>query len=797
MKLYTCQQELVDRLGSPALTSRLIGDEMGIGKTVEALAIDIGLRKRLAGHRQTLIIAPRQTHEDPWKSTIEAYTDKEACIIDRKNRAPFITAAKNAQYEYFVCHYEAMRLMPELAQIMWAHVILDECVPQDTEILTREGWKTYDQLTIGEEVLGYDSNEMVWTKLLAVNLPGVRETGTLSVKGFSVRTTSEHQWIMRNKAHGAERKVTSSGHKPRGDHQEIVLAAPFAGGHLPVTPEEASIIAWILGDGGIYPLKKTGTGKPTSYSAFIFQTKPDCCERIDKLLSSIEHTKSPVRQGGFGSSRQAYRWRISIQYIRDLYNRAGLDYKNPKDNLIRFVLGLSSDARASFCHDFELAEGNNSSRQYKKVDGIFSPPQRGVCQNPGPVQDALRLSFFLEGFYPSVIKQTNMFSITRPAKRADSFEWVTDGNQEKVWCPTTETGNWVMRQGSLIAITGNCHRIKNRKAQQTLAVKRLQTLYKTAMSGTPADDKPQDLWSTLNFLYPKQFSSYWRFVQQFCVLETGTTPGGHRTYEKIVGAREDTVGTLLKQIEPFYVRRLKEDVLKDLPSKYYSRIRVDLLPGQRKVYDSLRSDMLAWIGENEDQPLSVPQVVSQLVRLQQAALASLEWAPVRAGSQDTKVTLKEPSAKLDALVELLQDERPLPAVIFSQSKSMVYLVVSRLRKEGLRVVEFTGDTPDVARHRSVKDFQSGAADAFVGTIAAGGEGITLTRSSTVIFLDRSWTPAKNLQAEDRLHRIGQKNAVQVVDFFARDTVDSDVRDANIRKWSQLRAILGDTRVRRS
>jgi SNF2 family DNA or RNA helicase len=476
MKLYPPQQELVDKLGNPKISARLIGDEMGIGKTIEGLGCDLRLRGSVSGYRKTLIIAPRSTHEDPWAETITKFTGKRVFVIDRKDRPSFIRALKSMDYEYYVCHYEALRLMKkELQSVQFFNIILDET-----------------------------------------------------------------------------------------------------------------------------------------------------------------------------------------------------------------------------------------------------------------------------------------------------------------------------------------HRIKNRKAQVTLTVKTLKTMYKTSMSGTPADDKPQDLWSTLNFLYPGKYASYWAFVNKYCLIEIElikTRYGGMQQVRKIVGVNKEAVPALLQEIEPFYMRRLKKDVLKDLPDKFYSELRVDLSDPQRKVYDDLREQMLAWIGAHQDQPLSVTVVVAQLVRLQQAALATLEfsqeYATLRPGQRGMKpkIRLIEPSTKLDALVEVVQDEGISPFVVFSQSKSMINLTAERLTKEGLRVATYTGDTLDQDRALAITGFQGGRFDVFASTIASGGEGITLTKASTVFFFDRSWSPSKNIQAEDRLHRIGQKNAVQVIDIVARDSVDQRVRDTNIRKWSALRTMLGDDRAR--
>jgi SNF2 family DNA or RNA helicase len=352
-------------------------------------------------------------------------------------------------------------------------------------------------------------------------------------------------------------------------------------------------------------------------------------------------------------------------------------------------------------------------------------------------------------------------------------------------------------------ICDEVHRVKNRKAQQTQALKRLDTFYRTGLSGTPADDKPADIWSVLNWLYPKEFRSYWKFVNTYCINEPTNGKYGN-TFRKITGVNTAALPTLHKQWEPWYIRRKKEDVAIELPPKTYTTLHVDLLPQQRKAYDQMRKDMIAWVGDQEDTPLVAGQVVSQLVRLQQFALASVEFQGeyvsdvYRAGREEDrgirrKVVLTDPSSKLDRLVELIEGNPNEPLVVFSQSRGMVELCVRRLQSKDVSIRPYTGSVSKADRSVAVKQFQAGDVQVLAGTIAAGGEGITLHRASTVVFLDRAWNPTRNRQAEDRLHRIGQLRPVQVIDFVARDTVDMGRLQRVANKWENLLWLLGDKR----
>jgi SNF2 family DNA or RNA helicase len=334
----------------------------------------------------------------------------------------------------------------------------------------------------------------------------------------------------------------------------------------------------------------------------------------------------------------------------------------------------------------------------------------------------------------------------------------------------------------LHVIADECHRAKNRKAQQTKALKAIKRVaYMTAMSGTPVVNRPDELWSILNWLYPKTYTSYWRFFNKYVETETKYFRG--RTVRVTVGPKN--LDKIHEEIEPFYVRRRKEDVLPDLPDKYYTEIKVDLTPVQRRAYDTMRKEMIAWIGEHEEEVLAAPVVIAQLIRLQQFAVAFAEYEPDLG-----RIRLSEPSSKLDALMEVL-DESEEPVVVFSRFKQLINLAARRFDTASIPYVTLTGSTSQDERRENVTQFQKGNVHVFAGTLGAGGIGITLTRASTVVFLDRDWSPALNRQAEDRLHRIGQLNAVHVIDIVARNTVDLGKRQMLELKESWIRAILGD------
>jgi SNF2 family DNA or RNA helicase len=356
-------------------------------------------------------------------------------------------------------------------------------------------------------------------------------------------------------------------------------------------------------------------------------------------------------------------------------------------------------------------------------------------------------------------------------------------------------------------IADEAHRAKNRKAQQTHALKRLPTMHKLALTGTPADNRPTDIWSILNWLYPRTWTSYWNFERNYVrikahnvgVCNAAGCDGYHRNaYREIVGVANPR--EFRQRISPYYIRRLKEDpeVGLELPEKIHTTIKVDLLPQQRRAYEQMRKNMLAWIGEHENEPIAAPIVVAQLVRLQQFAggYGQLEAVKVRdkdTGELTTKMVLRltEPSSKLDAMMELISDHDDKQFVVFSQSRQLMELLAARLERSNISHCLFTGNTPQGDRGRLVAEFQSGRRRVFAGTVSAGGVGLTLTAASVLLRPDRHPSPAVNKQAEDRLHRIGQKNNVQIIDIVANNTLDQQRIDQIEMKWQVIKQLLGE------
>lgn len=361
------------------------------------------------------------------------------------------------------------------------------------------------------------------------------------------------------------------------------------------------------------------------------------------------------------------------------------------------------------------------------------------------------------------------------------------------------------------------HKIQNRKTKVSLALKDIDATFKTGLSGTPAYDKPDDLWSVLNWLYPTYWTSYWSYFDRHVLW---VDYNGYKTVIGVANQQE-----LQDKMRGFYIRRKKEEVLTDLPDKYHTQRFVDLTPKQRRAYNQMRDSMLAWVGENEDQAVNAPVVVAQLTRLQQLAAAHATYITEhkakrlvtevereRARLEGTLVDAKgwlvdedgkkilfatdvlklaDPSSKIDAAMEIL-DSTDRQVVFFSQFSQVIDLFCKRMETAGITYGKYTGATGAADRQNIVDGFKAGKIRVFAGTLGAGGTGLDgLQVADTVVFFDRAWSHSTNEQAIARLHRIGQKNAVHVIDLIATGTIERKRMDKINLEWQWIKELLGE------
>lgn len=308
-----------------------------------------------------------------------------------------------------------------------------------------------------------------------------------------------------------------------------------------------------------------------------------------------------------------------------------------------------------------------------------------------------------------------------------------------------------------VLIFDEAHKIKNRKAKQTKAAKKLKADHIYLLTGTPMLNRPDELWSLLNRLYPDRFSSYWRFAEYYCTIT-------HNGFGKVIETGTPEQQEKLKQLlAPIMLRRTKKEVLTELPDKIYKKFIVELKGEQAKAYETMERDAITTLSNGET--IAAPVVIAQIIRLRQIAVST----------QLLSDSVAE-SAKFEALLEFIQDNQARhKIVVFSQFRRAIELFSKQLDDAGIRWVSVTGAIKQEDRHQATKDFQNNNnVRVMLATIEAAAHGLTWTSADVAVFLDRHWTPAINTQAEDRLHRIGQKNCVTIVNMIAKDTVEERI-----------------------
>jgi SNF2 family DNA or RNA helicase len=237
-------------------------------------------------------------------------------------------------------------------------------------------------------------------------------------------------------------------------------------------------------------------------------------------------------------------------------------------------------------------------------------------------------------------------------------------------------------------------------------------------------------------------------------------------------------------VRPFILRRLKRDVLKELPDKIESTLAVTLTQEQRKLYlatlAQTKKDLAAKLAQN-DGPQNRIAVLAALTRLRQLCC---DPALVYEGYQGG-------SGKLDACLELVESSHQSGhrMLLFSQFTRMLDLLQGELTKRGIAYFRLDGSTPKQQRQNLVNDFNAGSVPVFLISLKAGGTGLNLTGADVVIHYDPWWNISAQNQATDRTHRIGQTNRVQAFKLIAQDTIEEKILKMQEQKYELAQKII--------
>ncbi|MCI6260898.1 MAG: DEAD/DEAH box helicase [Pyramidobacter sp.] len=321
--------------------------------------------------------------------------------------------------------------------------------------------------------------------------------------------------------------------------------------------------------------------------------------------------------------------------------------------------------------------------------------------------------------------------------------------------------------------------VKNMSTKRSAAVMGLHGDFRMIMTGTPIENRLSELWNLFRFLNPGLLGSLERFNRRFA--------------SPVAAGDDGARGRLRRAIAPFLLRRVKEQVLDDLPERTEVTRRIELSPQERAFYEALRQSAVETIDAAGDSPEADKRfaIFAQLMKLRRCCCA------VSLVSDGVGAAI--PSSKLEALLELVDELRESGhrALVFSQFTDHLRLIEQALAERGVPCLYLDGSTPPGKRAELVRSFQSGRGDCFLISLRAGGTGLNLTGADFVVHMDPWWNPAVEDQASDRAYRIGQTRPVAVYRFVAAHTVEEKIVELHRSKRRLADSLLAGAEAPRS
>ena len=318
-------------------------------------------------------------------------------------------------------------------------------------------------------------------------------------------------------------------------------------------------------------------------------------------------------------------------------------------------------------------------------------------------------------------------------------------------------------------ILDEAHRIKDRNSANAKAAFELSKIeYKIALTGTPAPNKPDEIWSILHFLYPKQFTSYWNFVNKYLTTFKMRNSSGKQFIE-ITGIKPSEVQNFVALLNKCSTQRKRKDVMSWLPEKEHQRILLPPTKEQTRYLTELRKYF-------ETEHVVTQTVLDRLIRYRQICLDPMI------------LDLKSKSPKTEWILDYLKDYPDKPTIIFSKFTTYIDRLKEQIDKPYGVIV---GATPAKQRALYIKAFQTGIIDLLIIQIDAGKEALTLDRAEAIIFTDK-FPPVGDIeQAEDRFVATTEEKANKahvIYELILKGTYDEQIYELLEERASAVDAI---------
>ncbi len=334
---------------------------------------------------------------------------------------------------------------------------------------------------------------------------------------------------------------------------------------------------------------------------------------------------------------------------------------------------------------------------------------------------------------------------------------------------------WLQKNDWNVVVLDEAQAIKNYQTKRAQVCFKLQAQFKMITTGTPIENNLSELWSLFHFINPGLLGSFSTFSKTYM--------GGNSTLGM---SSKSSVTILKKMIAPYILRRIKSDVLSELPEKTEIILRAVFSPAERDFYESLRIKAVEDIETELNPGKRMIKMLTELTRLRQAACH-----PSLLNSD-----LQFPSAKLELFWSVLEEilDAGHKVLVFSQFVRFLKIIENELVSKKIDHHYLDGSTPQKKREAMVNEFQRGKGEVFLISLKAGGVGLNLTAADYVIHLDPWWNPAVENQATDRAHRIGQVRPVTVYKIVTEGTVEEKVMALHGQKLELAKGILEGSEV---
>ena len=341
----------------------------------------------------------------------------------------------------------------------------------------------------------------------------------------------------------------------------------------------------------------------------------------------------------------------------------------------------------------------------------------------------------------------------------------------------------LQQEGELLAavawqaiVLDEAQAIKNMATKRSQAAMELSGAFKMVATGTPIENHLGELWNVFRFINPGLLGSLKQFNVKFASPIEKTQDKKARARLKIL-------------IQPFILRRTKNQVLQELPSRTEITIKVEMGEQEASLYEALRRsalETLAGVGKVEGKGEQHLRILAEIMRLRRACC-------------NPRLVLPEstiPSGKLAAFGEILVElrENRHKALVFSQFVGHLDLIREYVEKAGITYQYLDGSTPQRERKKRVDAFQAGDGDLFLISLKAGGVGLNLTAADYVIHMDPWWNPAVEDQASDRAHRIGQLRPVTIYRLVTKGTIEEKIVGMHLQKRGLADSLLDESNL---